>query len=106
MNLTLTVSMGVTANTASERPAPRPQANLIKGDKFPRSSTALPFKNSKVPKRNADLGMEPYLQIRVDIRRYIIIVITKGLKAHGRIRISHGYPMSVLHNHKAPAKCL
>jgi hypothetical protein len=34
MNLTLTVSMGVTARMASETPAPRPQSNLMQKDYF------------------------------------------------------------------------
>lgn len=49
MNLTLTVSIGVTANIASQTPAPKPHRTLICGLRLPFSSTAFFFSISKEP---------------------------------------------------------
>lgn len=49
MNLTLTVSIGVTANMASVTPAPRPHRSRLPGDRLPFSSTLCFFNCSKAP---------------------------------------------------------
>uniref|UniRef100_A0A6B0UYN6 Uncharacterized protein n=1 Tax=Ixodes ricinus TaxID=34613 RepID=A0A6B0UYN6_IXORI len=59
MNLTFTVSMGVTAKMASETPAPRPQSIRFTGDRLPRSSTLRFLSASNAPNLTADLGTDP-----------------------------------------------
>lgn len=72
MNLTLTVSIGVTAKIASATPAPRPHNNRFPAVKLPLESALCFFNSSKAPNL---FGIKIQCELKIEYCDRLILFI-------------------------------